>query len=586
LQAHHSTEARPLNLVRPEVPWEVAVVVRKMMAKEPARRYQTPSEVAQALKPFFKGSEAGPAASTAEISQESWPARARPETQPRPRKKEPARREVNAVESSTVQAPANEPTLDEEWVSLLSIPGGAGHESRKTRRLGTSRLHRGIAIGALVLLVVASLIVVLIATGREKPAAGTDHGDAQPVVASGDKRPPGTLKDQIERFVPLFNGKDLTGWKTHPMQRGHWRVENGILVGSGPATSHLYTERDDYKDFHLRVEARIKDGDSGVYFRAPFGPVFPTNGPRYPTGFQAQIDDGSDDREGKTGSLFVGNFSALVVLRKSPAPAGQWFTLDVIANGNQIVIKVNGETTADYTDKKRLFSSGCVALQQLDAKTVAEFRKTEINELQPDAGAAAADGTKTNLGFAVLIPEKDRGKWRVNGGCLEQTSLTDRVWITFGEETWSDYDFSLEFRNVAGIHDLEVAFRLDWENGVVGHPSRACVFGLHRWRDSVHTIEAWRIGEPRWRSYGHQEATPPADDWMRAYVRVRGAHAECFLDDQKLFDCDIDVAHPTGRVGLMTWGGSYRFRNIKVIDPEGTVLLEGLPNLERTSSAE
>ena len=46
--------ARPLNLVRPEVPVELAVVVGKMMAKERERRYQTPAEVAEALKPFFQ----------------------------------------------------------------------------------------------------------------------------------------------------------------------------------------------------------------------------------------------------------------------------------------------------------------------------------------------------------------------------------------------------------------------------------------------------------------------------------------------------------------------------------------------------
>ncbi len=40
-------------------------------------------------------------------------------------------------------------------------------------------------------------------------------------------------------FQLLFNGKDLTGWKTHPKQPGDWRVEDGILVGSGrlPASS-------------------------------------------------------------------------------------------------------------------------------------------------------------------------------------------------------------------------------------------------------------------------------------------------------------------------------------------------------------
>ena len=53
-QAHFSMDAGPLNLVRPEVPAELAALVAKMMAKEPARRFQTPSEVAQALMPFFK----------------------------------------------------------------------------------------------------------------------------------------------------------------------------------------------------------------------------------------------------------------------------------------------------------------------------------------------------------------------------------------------------------------------------------------------------------------------------------------------------------------------------------------------------
>jgi len=60
LQAHHSMEAKPLNLLRPDVPRELAAVVAKMMAKDPDQRHQTPREVAQALKPFFK-SEALPA---------------------------------------------------------------------------------------------------------------------------------------------------------------------------------------------------------------------------------------------------------------------------------------------------------------------------------------------------------------------------------------------------------------------------------------------------------------------------------------------------------------------------------------------
>src|SRR5207248_215904 len=60
-------------------------------------------------------------------------------------------------------------------------------------------------------------------------------------------------------FSPLFNGKNLDGWKPHDKLPGNWRVENGVLIGSGPTCGFLYTKRDDYKNFHLRVQARIKE---------------------------------------------------------------------------------------------------------------------------------------------------------------------------------------------------------------------------------------------------------------------------------------------------------------------------------------
>jgi serine/threonine protein kinase len=205
--------------------------------------------------------------------------------------------------------------------------------------------------------------------------APKDGRSAQEV---GEAKEPGR---DLDGFVPMLNGKDLTGWKTHPAQRGNWRVTQGLLIGSGPTRSHLYTERGDYKDFHLRVEARINDGgNSGVYFRALFGPAVPAGNPQQPLGYEAQINSTHRDVN-KTGSLYAAADGAVVSLRKSPVPPGEWFTQEVIAVGNQIVIKVNGKTTADYTDDKRLFTRGHFALQQLTPETVVEFRKIEIKEL-------------------------------------------------------------------------------------------------------------------------------------------------------------------------------------------------------------
>jgi WD40 repeat protein len=59
-EAHKSLDAKPLNKVRKEVPAALAKVVAKMMAKEPAQRYQTPKDVVEALAPFVRGGKKGP----------------------------------------------------------------------------------------------------------------------------------------------------------------------------------------------------------------------------------------------------------------------------------------------------------------------------------------------------------------------------------------------------------------------------------------------------------------------------------------------------------------------------------------------
>jgi serine/threonine protein kinase len=67
-QAHMSRDADLLNLVRPEVPAELAALVAKMMAKDPARRFQAPDEVALALTPFFSKADAAFKSPTAGVS--------------------------------------------------------------------------------------------------------------------------------------------------------------------------------------------------------------------------------------------------------------------------------------------------------------------------------------------------------------------------------------------------------------------------------------------------------------------------------------------------------------------------------------
>jgi formylglycine-generating enzyme required for sulfatase activity/serine/threonine protein kinase len=107
LQAHFSIDALPLNLARPEVPVELAAVVAKMMAKEPARRYQTPVEVAEALRPFCNKGKLGSGSADGESSQAQRP-------------------ESRAVDSAVVApAPAPAPAPQPAGAAPGTVPGAA-----------------------------------------------------------------------------------------------------------------------------------------------------------------------------------------------------------------------------------------------------------------------------------------------------------------------------------------------------------------------------------------------------------------------------------------------------------------------------
>jgi hypothetical protein len=256
------------------------------------------------------------------------------------------------------------------------------------------------------------------------PIVLQDHGNAVRFrnlrIKPLDAAPTSEPKEKAG-FIPLFNDKDLTGWKTHPKQPGNWRVEKGVLVGSGPTISHLYSERDDYKNFHLRAEARINDGgNSGVHFRVAFGPKFPANNPAHLFGYEAQINSTHGDVN-KTGSLFMGGEGPAVSIRESPVPPGQWFTIEVIAQSNHILVKVDGKTTADFTDEKRRFTSGHIALQQHNPQTVAEFRKIEIKELPAAKSEAprAAPESPAPRAKSDLPPEAKAAAAAFEKSCAE-----------------------------------------------------------------------------------------------------------------------------------------------------------------------
>jgi hypothetical protein len=189
-------------------------------------------------------------------------------------------------------------------------------------------------------------------------------------------------KDDDKGWTQLFNGRDLMGWKTHPDDKAKWEVKDGILIGTGPA-GHLFSERGDFENFRYKIEARINDkGNSGQYFRAQFGKSFPK-------GYEAQINVTHGDPI-KTGSLYPGFDPKLpkeerdkILIKQAPHKIDEWFTQEVIADGNHIIIKVNGKETVNFVDKNNTYTKGHFAIQQHDPGGRIEVRKIMVKELPP-----------------------------------------------------------------------------------------------------------------------------------------------------------------------------------------------------------
>ncbi|PMP96166.1 MAG: hypothetical protein C0168_03450 [Candidatus Aminicenantes bacterium] len=196
-----------------------------------------------------------------------------------------------------------------------------------------------------------------------------------------------------EGFEPLFNRKDLFGWKGlvgDPVQRAkmtpkelaaqqkkadedmrqHWRVVDGVLVFDGQGHS-LCTVKD-YCDFEMFVDWKIEPGgDSGIYLRG--SP-------------QVQIWDPAQWPEG-SGGLYNNQKNPNKPLKRADNPVGTWNTFYLKMVGERVTVYLNGELVVDnvvmenYWERdKPIYRCGQIELQAHN--TPLYFKNIYIREIK------------------------------------------------------------------------------------------------------------------------------------------------------------------------------------------------------------
>jgi hypothetical protein len=201
---------------------------------------------------------------------------------------------------------------------------------------------------------------------------------------------------QDEGFVPMFNGKDLTGWKglvedpikrasmsaeelaakqrvADERMRANWSVRDGTIVFNGAGDNMCSVK--DYGDFEMIVDWRItKDGDSGIYLRGS---------PQVQIWDPARTDVGA---EVGSGGLYNNQKNPSKPLVFADNPVGEWNTFRITMIGDKVTVVLNGVKVVDnvtmenYWDRKQpIFARGAIELQAHG--TDLAFRDVYVREI-------------------------------------------------------------------------------------------------------------------------------------------------------------------------------------------------------------
>jgi serine/threonine protein kinase len=406
---------RPIREIIPETPLWLCDIITKLHAKNPDERYQSAREIADVL--------------------------ANCESQ---LKAHPALKDFSLIPKTKMQ-----PAGSWKWVAMLAIACP---------------------------LLAFGLYVYYRSTVKPE-VAGTENTN----LSTSSSIPDSELRDsevtelgtnESDGWVQLFNKKDLTGWKFHPDQPGRWEVKDGILKGS-KQQSHLFSQRDDFADFHLRVEVKINlGGDSGILFRAPFEMAQrrTANDFGIHTCYEAELQKHQNVTR-RTGSISITPADAPPiglerVLDNSLTQPDEWFTYEVIAANNHFITKINGVETANCYDRQNRCRTGHVALQVWHPNTLVQFRKIEIKELPPSSSLTEnqairriASGEWFDV-IPLIDPQADKSDvpnwtgtndWRIEQGELVAgvDKLGSKLVLPLDSD-WSAFEIQIEFTRRSG----------------------------------------------------------------------------------------------------------------------------------------
>lgn len=244
--------------------------------------------------------------------------------------------------------------------------------------------------------------------------------------------------DDEAGFKPIFNGRNLDGWDGNPK---FWSVEDGAITGrtttDNPTKGNTFIiwRNAPVDDFVLRLKYKIVGGNSGIQYRSREVDDWVVAG--YQGDFEAGDTFSGILYEEKGRGILAGRGQQVTIGPDGSKDAQQvadsgelqaaikkedWNDYEIIAQGNKLIHKINGNVTAELVDNQqdKRAMSGILALQlHAGPPMTVQFKEIRLKRTR------LADGRK-KIVMVAGTPSHAAGAHEFNAGtkllkkCLDE----------------------------------------------------------------------------------------------------------------------------------------------------------------------
>jgi hypothetical protein len=406
-------------------------------------------------------------------------------------------------------------------------------------------------------------------------------------------------------FTPLFNGKDLTGWKLVGKKGEGYGVKDGVLYCARGGGGNLFTEKE-YSDFIFRFEFKLEEGsNNGLGIRAPL------EGDAAYMGMELQILDDST-AEKKYGRLrpsqFHGSIYDVIPARRDKdaagalKPPGEWNSQEVACQGRNVKVTLNGKVIVDANLNN--VTDGAVLLKHpgllrdrghigfLGHNDYVEFRNIRIMEVPTTERDNSAPP-----GFTALFNGKDLANWKgllagPNDNPAKRAQLPPEKLAEEQKKAddnmrahWKAEGGALVFdgkgRSLCTQKDYaDFEMLVDWkilEKGDSGIYLRGTP-QVQIWDPNDEKGNARKLGSGGLFNNKKNPADPlkkadkPIGEWNRFRILMVGERVHIFLNNELVVNNTIlenywerdKPVYPTGQIELQNHGNTLYFKNVYI----------------------